>query len=130
MQENQMRKLLLSTVVFLAWVAPALAQDASGQAGRASAAASQQDVVGQAVQPFEQRVVQRLTQAGFSNIEMVPTSILIRAVDRDGNPVTLALSPHSLSELLEVRGGQNDGSGDDTPSRQPNAAVPSVGDAK
>ena len=129
-----MRKLLVSTVVTLAWVVPALAQDASRdaptQAAAASAAHGQQVVVNQDAQSFEQRVQQRLTQAGFSNIEMVPTSILIRAMDRDGNPVMLALSPDSLSELLDVSGGQNDGSGSDTPSRQPATTAPSAGDAK
>jgi len=114
-----MRKWLVSTVVSLAWVAPALAQDAPSQAAAAaSAAQGQQDVVNQGAQSFEQRVQQRLRQAGFSNIEMVPTSILVRAMDRDGNPVVLALSPASLTELLEVPGGQNDGSGGDTLSRQ------------
>jgi hypothetical protein len=134
-----MRKLLISTVVVtFAWVVPALAQDAPGDASRdaptqaaaASAAHGQQVVVNQDAQSFEQRVEQRLTQAGFSNIEMVPTSILIRAIDRDGNPVTMALSPDSLAELLEVPGGQNDGSGSDTPSRQPATTAPSAGDAK
>jgi hypothetical protein len=130
MQENQMHKLLVSTVVSLAWVVPALAQDAPDQAAAASAAHGQQNVVNQGVQSFEQRVQQRLTQAGFSNIEIVPTSILIRAMDRDGNPVMLALSPDSLTQLLEVPEGQSDGSGSDTPSRQPATAAPSVGDAK
>jgi hypothetical protein len=130
MQENQMRKLLVSTVVSLAWVVPAMAQDGPAQGAAASAAHGQRDVVNQSVQSFEQRVQQRLTRAGFSNIEMVPTSILIRAMDRDGNPVMLALSPDSLSELLEVSRGENDGSGSDTPSRHPAAAGPSVGDAK
>ena len=133
-----MRKLLVSTVVTLAWVVPALAQDAPGDASRdaptqaaaASAAHGQQVVVNQDAQSFEQRVERRLTQAGFSNIEMVPTSILIRAIDRDGNPVTMALSPDSLAELLAVPGGQNDGSGGDTPSRQPATTAPSAGDAK
>jgi hypothetical protein len=127
MQENQMRKLLVSTVVSLAWAAPALAQDAPAQT---AAAAGQQDVANQSVQSFEQRVQQRLTEAGFSNIEMVPTSILIRAIDRDGNPVMLALSPDSFSQLLEISGGQSDSSGNDTSSRHPAAIVPSVGDAK
>jgi hypothetical protein len=127
---NQMHKLLVSTVVSLAWVVPALAQDTSAQAAAASAVHGQQDVVNQSVQSFEQRVQQRLAQAGFSNIEMVPTSILIRAMDRDGNPVMLALSPNSLSELLDVSGGQNYGFGSDTPSRHPAEAAPSVGDAK
>jgi hypothetical protein len=112
-----MRKLLVSTVVSLAWVVPALAQEAPGQAA----------VVNQS---FEQRVQQRLTQAGFSNIEMVPTSVLIRALDRDGNPVMLSLSPDSLAELLAVPGGQDDGSGNHTPSRPPATTGRSAGDAK
>jgi hypothetical protein len=86
--------------------------------------------VNQGAQSFEQKVARRLTQAGFSNIEMVPTSILIRAIDRDGNPVTLALSPDSLAELLAVPGGQTDGSGSDTPLRQPAPTAPGAGDAK
>jgi hypothetical protein len=98
MQENQMRKLLV-TVICLAWVVPALAQDAPAQAPAVSAAQDQQGVVNQAVQSFEQRVQQRLTQAGFSNIEMVPTSILVRALDRDGQAysITSSASASSLS---------------------------------
>jgi len=107
-----------------------LAQDVPDQAAAARAAHGQQNVVNQGVQSFEQRVQQRLTQAGFSNIEIVPTSILIRAMDRDGNPVVLALSPDSLTQLLEAPDGQSDGSGSGTPSRQPATAAPSVGDAK
>jgi hypothetical protein len=39
--------------------------------------------------------------------------------------------PALLTELLlEVSGGQNDGSGGDTPSRHPAAAAPRVGAAK
>ena len=125
-----MRKLLVSTVVTLAWVVHALAQDAPGQAADARAAHGQQDFANQSVQSFEQRVQQRLMRAGFSNIEMLPTSILIRAMDRDGNPVMLALSPDSLADLLEVPSGQNDGSNGDTPSRQPGTTAPSAGDAK
>jgi hypothetical protein len=131
MQENQMHRLLISTVVSLAWVVPAMAQDAPRQApAAASTTHEQRDVVNQGAQSFEQRVQQRLTQAGFSNIEMVPTSILIRAIDRDGNPVMLALSPDSLAALLGASGEQNDSSGTDTPSRQPPTTDPNAGDAK
>ena len=126
-----MRRLLVSTVVSLAWIVPAMAQDAPSQAAAAvSTGHGQRDVVNRGVQSFEQRVQQRLTQAGFSNIEMVPTSILIRAIDHDGNPVVLSLSPDSLAALLEAPHEQNDGSGSDTPSRQPPTTDPSAGDAK
>ena len=126
-----MRRLLVSTVVSLAWIVPAMAQDAPPQAAAgASTGHGQRDVVNRGVQSFEQRVQQCLTQAGFSNIEMVPTSILIRAIDHDGNPVMLSLSPDSLAAWLEAPHGQNDGSGSDTPSRQPPTTDPSAGDAK
>jgi hypothetical protein len=125
-----MCKLLASAMVTLAWVVPALAQDAPSKAAAASAAHDHQDVMNQGGQSFEQRIQQRLTQAGFSNIEMVPTSILIRARDRDGNPVMLSLSPDSLADLLAVPGGQNDGSGSNTPWRQRGTTAPSDDDPK
>jgi hypothetical protein len=129
--ENQMHRLLISTVVSLAWVVPARAQDAPWQApAAANTTHSQRDVVNQGVQWFEQRVQQRLMQAGFSNIEMVPTSILIRAIDRDGNPVMLALSPASLVALLGAPDAQHDSSSSDTPSRQSPTTDPSAGDPK
>jgi hypothetical protein len=124
----KMHKLLVSTIVSLALVVPALAQDAPGHSAAASTTQSQQGVVNQGVQSFEQRVQRRLTQAGFNNIEIVPTSILIRAMDSNGNPVLLALSSDSLTKLLEVPGGQNDGSGGGTPSRQPAMTAPNAGD--
>jgi hypothetical protein len=131
MQENQMRRFLVSTIVSLAWVVPAMAQDAPRQAAAAASTThDQQDVENQGVRSFEHRVQQRLMQAGFSNIEMVPTSILIRAMDRDGNPVMLSLSPDSLAALLEAPGGQNDGSGSGTPSRQTPTTDPNASDAK
>jgi hypothetical protein len=121
-----MRKLLFSTVVLLAGMAPAFAQDAPIQAGVATAAQNQQNVLHRDVQSFGQRIQKRLTQAGFSNIEMVPTSILVRATDRDGNPVMMALSTGSLAELLEVS-GQNDGTATGVPTGRP---APTAGEAK
>lgn len=124
-----MRQLLFSTVVLLPVMAPALAQDAPKQTGVASVAQTQQSVLHRDVRSFGQRIQERLTQAGFSNIEMVPTSILVRATDRDGNPVMMALSTGSLAELLEVS-GQNDGTATGVPTGRSTATAPTAGEVK
>jgi hypothetical protein len=58
----------------------------------------------------------RLAHAGFTDIEMVPTSFLVRAKDADGNSVTLVLSPDSVAEFKSVP--SQDGE-DDTVSTVP-----------
>ncbi len=49
-----------------------------------------------------------MQKAGFTDIHMMTGSLLIRARDKDGNPVVMNVSPDSLTEVAEV------GSGTDT----------------
>jgi sporulation protein YlmC with PRC-barrel domain len=42
-----------------------------------------------------------LQKAGFSNIRMVPSSFVIRATDKDGNPVVMTVTPDSFTEVTE-----------------------------
>jgi hypothetical protein len=58
-----------------------------------------------------------LARAGFTDIEMMPTSFLVHAKDVDGNSVTLVFSPDSLAASKQVPGdGQNDAAGAGTVS--------------
>jgi sporulation protein YlmC with PRC-barrel domain len=50
-----------------------------------------------------------LQKAGFTDVQVMTGSLLIRAKDKDGNPVVMNISPDSLTEVAEVRGtGQSD----------------------
>ena len=50
-----------------------------------------------------------LQKAGFTDIQVMTGSLLIRAKDKDGNPLVMNISPDSLTEVAEVRGaGAND----------------------
>jgi len=50
-----------------------------------------------------------LARAGFTDIEMMPTSFLIHAKDANGNPVTLVFSPDGSVQSKQVPGdGQDD----------------------
>src|SRR5260370_7377030 len=89
-----MRKLLMSTLLSLAWTVPVLAQDApQGQPVAPNATPDQNDPLKDAAQAIQQLIQARLASAGFTDIQMVPNSFLISAKDRDGNPVTMMAAP-------------------------------------
>jgi hypothetical protein len=114
-----MRKLLMSTLLSLAWIVPALAQDApQGQPAAPSATPDQSDPLKDAAQTIQQLIQARLASAGFTDIQMVPNSFVISAKDRDGHPVTMMASPSDVSGLENSEPGQDDGA-DDMPSGQP-----------
>jgi hypothetical protein len=53
-----------------------------------------------------------LSSAGFSDIRIMPSSFMIRAKDKDGNPVVMSVSPDSVTEVSELgTSGANGGSG-------------------
>jgi hypothetical protein len=114
-----MRKLLMSTLLSLAWIVPTLAQDApQGQSVAPNAAPDQTDPLKDAAQAIQQLIQAQLASAGFTDIQMVPNSFLISAKDRDGHPVTMMAAP---SEFGNSGPGQDDGA-DDMPSGQPSTA--------
>jgi hypothetical protein len=49
-----------------------------------------------------QMLRQRLTSAGFSDVNIVPRSLVITARDRDGRPVLMRITPNSMFFLTEI----------------------------
>jgi DNA-nicking Smr family endonuclease len=149
-----MRKLLIPTLAFFAYVIPALAQDAPKQAvskdepkqtqtedaqaqtkdtqkqaesqkpqkqtqdapkqkGTApTVAQNQDDALVRGTRAIEQSVQARLGLAGYTDIQMLPTSFLVRAKDRDGNSVTLVLGPESMTQSNDAAPEQEGGNDD------------------
>jgi hypothetical protein len=118
-QENPMRKLLMSTLLSLAWIVPALAQDAPKDHPVApNVTPDQTDPLKDATQAIQQLIQARLASAGFTDIQMVPNSFLISARDRDGHPVTMMAAPSDIPALGNGGPDQDDGA-DDMPSGHP-----------
>jgi hypothetical protein len=131
-----MRKLVVSTLFSLICVAPVMAQDAPQPAvspvpeDLATPAPKQNDqqkdtqnqrqMDAQSTKSVEDGLRTRLAHAGFTDIEMMPTSFLVRAKDADGNIVMLVLSPDSVAEFRQVapQDGQDDSAGAETPPDQ------------
>jgi sporulation protein YlmC with PRC-barrel domain len=62
-----------------------------------------------------QELTQMLQKSGYTDIRVAPTSFMVRAKDKNGDPVVMSISPDSFSELTAV----NDSSarnGNDTSS--------------
>ena len=53
---------------------------------------------------------QSLTQAGFTDVHVMPESFLVRAKDRDGNPVMMVVNPDSVTSVTAVGGANGTGS--------------------
>jgi hypothetical protein len=91
-------RLLALVTVFPFLVAPAFAQS-SGQN-------QQQTQINPAdTQTIQQQVRENLQQAGFTDIEIMPSSFLVRAKDSAGNPVMMVINPDSVTAVTEVPAG-------------------------
>ena len=48
-------------------------------------------------QSLPQQITQKLKDQGFTNVEVVPGSYLVSAKDKQGDPVTMIIGPHSMT---------------------------------
>jgi hypothetical protein len=82
-------RLLVSTALGVLLIqAPAIAQDKS---------ASMKQDLSQPAQSLPQELKQKLTNQGFTDVQVVAGSYIVSAKDKDGDPITAIIGPHSLT---------------------------------
>ncbi len=54
---------------------------------------------------IQQRIHHELSQAGFTDIQMMPQSFLVRAKDSSGNPVMMVINPDSVTAVTALQHG-------------------------
>src|SRR4051794_31662562 len=74
---------------------PALAQDPTTTPGGPRSSPGD-------TQRVQQQVRNNLNQAGFTDIQIVPSSFLVRAKDKAGNPVMMVITPDSVTAVTEI----------------------------
>ena len=72
-------------------------------------ASAQNSPQGQQQQSIKARVKNNLEQAGFTNVQIMPSSFLVRAKDKEGNPVMMVINPDSVTAITEVSGDNHPG---------------------
>src|SRR4051812_12670595 len=93
--ERPMRSLIILTMLPLVTAIPAQAQDPTTTLNQAQSSPGD-------AQTIQQQVQNKLQQAGFTDVQIMPSSFLVRAKDKDGNPVMMVISPDSVTTVTEI----------------------------
>jgi hypothetical protein len=93
--ERPMRSLIILTMLPLVTAIPAQAQDPTTTLNQSQSSPGD-------AQTIQQQVQNKLQQAGFTDVQIMPSSFLVRAKDKDGNPVMMVISPDSVTTVTEI----------------------------
>jgi Protein of unknown function (DUF1236) len=99
-----MRTLVLTLGLTMLLAGPAMAQNAGSQ-GQSPTAEP-----GQSAQPnanLQQEVRENLAKAGFTDIQVMPESFLVRAKDQTGNPIMMVINPDSFTAVTQLSNDQS-----------------------
>jgi hypothetical protein len=67
-----------------------------------SGSSAQNSSAAQGTQNIPQEIKQKLSQDGFTNVQVVPGSYLVSAKDKNGDPVMMVIGPHSMTIMSEL----------------------------
>ena len=129
----KMRVVLFCSALPLALAASAFAQQPGAPQSQNPGQQTQPQTFGQpgqqaqqnAAQPsqIQAKIRQNLQAAGFTDIHMMPSSFMVRAKDKDGNPVMMVINPDSI-EAVTFEGVTNNNrtTGQGSSNQQPGSS--------
>jgi hypothetical protein len=94
-----MRTLPLAAVIALVSAGAAFSQGLPNQPAPNPSAT--QGAQSPSQQPIRQQIQNDLSQAGYTDIKIMPESFLVRAKDKRGNPVMMLINPDSITTISE-----------------------------
>ena len=104
-------KLLIAALLSSVFALPTLAQStSSNQSSDSSSSSSQSNVA------LQQKIKADLQQTGFSNVQVMPQSFLVRAHDKQDRPVMMIINPDGVTAVTQM-GMQSGSSGNQSGSK-------------
>ena len=96
-------KALLALALCAGFALPAAAQQTPA-APAATPASGQQPSAskGESSAAIQAKLTQDLSKAGFTNVEVMPESFLVRAKDKEGRPVMMVINPDSVTSVTAM----------------------------
>lgn len=106
---------MFTRILASAILAAGLAQGAFAQsAPDSSQSTPTADSSTQNKQTLPQELSQKLTSAGYTDVQIIPSSFLVSAKNKSGNRVMMRISPDSMTMLTEEPVSQTTGSAPST----------------
>ena len=99
-----MNRMLLTTCsasLMLVGVAGANAANLAGPVEENSQAMAAADHIGPGTS-IRQQIEGQLSKDGYTNVQIMPSSFMVRAKDKMGNPVEMVIGPDSFTEVTDV----------------------------
>lgn len=90
-------------------IVAALLMTSAANAAQSSSSTSTQPQTGAPSAKVAAQIRSNLESAGFKDIKLMPSSFLVRAEDKDGNPVMMVINPDSVTAIKEVQPNQTTG---------------------
>jgi hypothetical protein len=56
--------------------------------------------------PLPVQIKQKLQSAGYSDVNVMPTSFVVQAKDKQGDPVEILITPHSMMEVTALNASE------------------------
>jgi hypothetical protein len=60
----------------------------------------------QSTTPIPQQIRQKLQSAGYSDMTIMPISFVVQAKDKQGDPVEILVTPHSMMEITALNASE------------------------
>ena len=114
-----MNRFLLTAVISAALAQGASAQGNQPTSGSSSEATSSAQIE-QNSAPIPQVIKQKLQSAGYSDVKIMPTSFFVQAKDRQGDPVEILITPHSMMEVTALNANEQGNVASSAPSNSTN----------
>jgi hypothetical protein len=103
---------MFTRILVCSVLAAGLTQGAYAQSTATPPTASK--ATAQSNQSIPQELRQKLTADGFTDVHIMPSSFLVSAKNKSGEPVMMRISPDSMTVLTEEPADQTTGSGADS----------------
>ncbi len=108
-------KALLALVLCAGFALPVAAQQTQTPPAGTPAPSQQASASkNESAQAIQARLTQDLDKAGYTNVQVMPDSFLVRAKDKAGHPVMMVINPDSITAVTAMN--QPNGSQSDTSS--------------
>ncbi|WP_131113126.1 hypothetical protein [Lichenihabitans psoromatis] len=101
-----MNKIMMSAGAALLLLAGGLSAQAAGvDAGPVKANSQAMKADDQAAMPqmsMRQQIQDQLTKSGYTNVKVMPSSFVVQAVNKKGDPVEMMIGPDSMTSITEI----------------------------
>lgn len=123
-------RLLASAFLVVGLAHGAYAQSTTGLSSTSQSTTPDVGSSHQKSQNLPQAVRQQLTGAGFTEVQIIPSSFLVSAKNKDGNRVMMRIGPDSMTMLTEVPVPETTGSGSSSSNEGGNSSSTSSNASK